>query len=89
METSQLTGFRRIASMGFNGLNICFLFNRFTTNVPLLCPLKISENLWFSDIFREYRSGTFVENELMIKYQNESFTPFTALTRYWTSAAIV
>ena len=38
--------------------------NTFSTNVPLLYPLKTSENLWFSDAFRRYRSGTLVENAL-------------------------
>ena len=32
--------------------------NRFLANVPLLYPLKVSENLCFSDVFREYRYGT-------------------------------
>ena len=35
--------------------------NPFSTNVRLLYPLK---NLRFSDVFREYRSGTLVENGL-------------------------
>ena len=34
---------------------------------PLLYPLKTSENSRFSDGFREYRSGTLVENGLMKK----------------------
>ena len=38
--------------------------NLFSTNVPLLYPLKTSENRMFSDIFRGYRSGTLVENGL-------------------------
>ena len=38
--------------------------NPFSTNVPLLYPLKTSKNFWFSDIFRGYRSGTLVENGL-------------------------
>ena len=40
-------------------------FNPFSTNVPLLYPLKTSENLWFSDVFKGYRSGTLVENGLI------------------------
>ena len=36
--------------------------NPFSTNVPLLCPLKTSENLSFSDVFKEYRCGALVEN---------------------------
>ena len=39
--------------------------NPFSTNVPLLYPLKSSENLRFSDIFRAYKSGTLVENGLI------------------------
>ena len=41
------------------------VFNPFSTNVPLLYPLKISENLRFS-VFRGYRYGTLVENGLKI-----------------------
>ena len=40
-------------------------FNPFLTNASLLYPLKTSENLRFSDVFRGYRSGTLVENGLM------------------------
>ena len=38
--------------------------NPFSTNVLLLYPLKTPENLRFCDVFREYRSGTLVENGL-------------------------
>ena len=38
------------------------MVNPFSTNVPLLYPLKTSENFRFSDVFRGYRSGTLVEN---------------------------
>ena len=38
--------------------------NPFPTNFPLLYPLKASENLRFSDVFRGYRSGTLVGNGL-------------------------
>ena len=40
------------------------MFNPFSSNVPLLNPLKTSENWRFSDIFRGFRSGTLVENGL-------------------------
>ena len=40
-------------------------FNPFSTNVQLLYPLKISEDLRFSDIFREFRSGVLAENGLI------------------------
>ena len=36
--------------------------NPFSTNVPRLYPLKTSENLRLSDVFRGYRSRTLVEN---------------------------
>ena len=36
--------------------------NPFLANVPLLYPLKTSENLRFSDVSRGYRSGTLVKN---------------------------
>ena len=39
-------------------------FNLFSTNIRLVYPLKTSENRKFSDVFREYRSGTLVENGL-------------------------
>ena len=32
------------------------VFNPFHANSPFLYPLKTSDNLWFSDIFREYRN---------------------------------
>ena len=38
--------------------------NPFSTKVPLLYPLKTSENRRFLDVFRGYRSGTLVENGL-------------------------
>ena len=38
--------------------------NPFLTNIPLLYPRKTSKNLRFSDVFREYRSGTVAENGL-------------------------
>ena len=50
------------------------VFNPFSTNVPLLYPLKTSENhpvktsenLRFSNVFRGYRSRILVENGLSI-----------------------
>ena len=41
------------------------IVNPFSTNIPLLYPLKTSENVQFSDVLRGYRSGTLVENGLM------------------------
>ena len=39
--------------------------NPFSTNVPLLYPLEISENIRFSAIYKGNRSGTLVENGLI------------------------
>ena len=41
-----------------------YWINPYSTNVSLLYPLKTSENLRFSDVFRGYRSETLVENRL-------------------------
>ena len=46
--------------------NLDFNFHPFSTNVLLLFPFKASENRMFSDVCREYRSGTLVENELSL-----------------------
>ena len=48
------------------------MFNPFLTNVPLLYPLKTSENLRFSDDFRGYRRGTLVENGLTRSFKDPS-----------------
>ena len=39
-------------------VNEDWMINPFSNNVSLLYPLKTSENLRLSDVFREYRSGT-------------------------------
>ena len=38
----------------------------FSTNVPLLYPLKTPENWRFSNVFREYRGGILVEKGLRV-----------------------
>ena len=48
----------------FKDFSRLILLNPFSTNVPLIHPLKISENFRFSDVFRGYRNGTLVENGL-------------------------
>ena len=40
------------------------ILKQFSTYVPLLYPMKTSENLQFSHVFKGYRSGTQVENGL-------------------------
>ena len=42
-----------------------FTFNPCSTNVPIVFPLKTSENRRFSDVFKGDRSGILVENRLM------------------------
>ena len=44
------------------------IINPFSTNVPLLHPLKTSVTLRFSDVFRGYRSRILVKNGLMENY---------------------
>ena len=46
--------------------------NPFSTNVPLLQPLKTSENRKFLDVFKGYRSRALVENVLMSKFINDA-----------------
>ena len=75
-------------------MDIAFLFfliiiNSYSTNVILLYPLKTSENLRFSDIFRKYISRTLVENGLirkiwsvtnnMLKHYFSTFTEATGV----------
>ena len=45
-------------------------FNSFPSNVPLIYPLKASENLRISDVFRGYIIGTLVENGLRNKKED-------------------
>ena len=37
----------------------------FLTDASILYPLKTSENLWFSGVFRGYKMGTLVKNGLI------------------------
>ena len=39
--------------------------NPFQANAPILYPLKTSENLWFSGVFRGYKMGTLARNGLI------------------------
>ena len=43
----------------------------FQPNVPFLNPLKTSENLWFSDIFRGYRNETLGENGVKLQTEDQ------------------
>ena len=43
------------------------VINPFSVNVLLLHPLKLLENLRFSDVFRGYRIGSLVRNGLNLK----------------------
>ena len=44
----------------------------FSPNVPFLYHLKMSENLWFSDVFRGYRNGKLGQIELIFALQKTS-----------------
>ena len=54
-------------------MRVCL--NPFSTNVSIMYPLKTSENLQFSDIFRGCRSETLVKNDGL----NQGFLTFQAL----------
>ena len=44
------------------------LISPFYPNFSFLSTLKTSRNLWFSDIFREYRYGTLSYNDLSLEH---------------------
>ena len=46
------------------GLSELFSITPFLTNVLILYPLKTSEKLRFSDVFRGYKMGTLATNGL-------------------------
>ena len=70
-----------------NQLQICFLYagphclNLFLTNISLLYPLKISENLQFSDVFKGYRSGTLFGYGL--KWVKTLIPHISSIISYW------
>ena len=47
-----------------NTKNRIMSINPLESNVTFLYPLKTSENLWFSDVFRGYRNVTLDSNGL-------------------------
>ena len=48
-----------------------FIFNPFLANDLILCPLKIPENLCFSDVFSEYKMESLARKGLrMTNYQS-------------------
>ena len=51
----------------FNHYIQIFYISSFHANAPFLYPLKTSENIWFSDVFREYRNETLAWNGLIQK----------------------
>ena len=63
----------RVKSKHLENTKCCFYYfpsnrklNPYSTNVPLPYSLKTWENLQFSDVFRGYRSGTLVQNGLIM-----------------------
>ena len=62
-KKSQTTSKLRNANFRKN-MNQVTKFNIFSTNVPLLYPLKTSENRKFYNVFKECRIGILVENGL-------------------------
>ena len=68
-------------------LLFCLRMNPFHTSVLFLYPLKMSENLWFSDVFRRYGNGNLAWKGLIKmnpflpskKSWNQSFALFSVL----------
>ena len=46
-------------------LNSKIFINPFQATDPFLYPLKTSENLWFSDVFKGYRKRSLAKNVLI------------------------
>ena len=44
---------------------VLFVVNPFHTTGLFRCPLKTSENLWFSDVFKGYRKRPVAQNRLI------------------------
>ena len=54
------------------------ILNPLLPDVLFLYPLKTSENLWFSDVFRGYKNGTPGSNGLILIWvggRGANFTP--------------
>ena len=49
------------------------MFNLFAANAPILYPLKATENLWFSVVFRGYKMGTLAGNRLTLRWRIYKF----------------
>ena len=49
------------------------MFNLFSTNVPLLYPLKNIRKPEVFDVFRGYRNGGLIKNGLNAKVAKETF----------------
>ena len=43
------------------------MLNPLLANVPILYPLKILENRWFSGVFRGYKMGVLASYDLKVK----------------------
>ena len=50
-----------------------YLNNPFFPGAANLYPLKTSENLWFSDVVREYKKGTLGRNRLRLRFLIQAF----------------
>ena len=48
-----------------------FYLDRYQANVPILNPLKTPESLWFSGVFRGYKTRTLVRNGLLLPLSKE------------------
>ena len=56
----------------------------FYSNVLFLYPLKITEKLWFSEVFKKYRKRTLCQNELNVQSVLKDKNQFNPLILYQT-----
>ena len=54
----------------------------FYSNVLFLYPLKTTENLWFSEVFKKYRKRTLCQNELNVQSVIKDKNQFNTLIFY-------
>ena len=61
---------------------IILIFNPFVSSARFLYPLKTSETLRFSDVFREQRKGALGTNNLMKQKADELLRDYSAIKQH-------
>ena len=80
-ETATIADIDQIKSF-MNFLHDLTYFTQFPANVPLLDPLKTSENFWFSNVSRSYRIRALAGNEVKIKHAKARKIPKQPLSNF-------